>query len=82
MSESLLLGDTEAGRVAGLGARRIRQLKAAGALEYVQVGKRKLVVRQSVVEFVERRRQRAVPPADTAREKLRAMARRRNRGSV
>ena len=76
----LLVSRADAAQLLAVSPRRIGQLVKAGELEIVPLGKQKRVVRESLLELIEHRRQRAAPPADTAREQLRAMARRRNRG--
>ena len=52
-SEKALLRRSQASDLLGVSPRRIGQLVAAGELEYVGIGRQRLIVYDSVVEFVE-----------------------------
>ena len=77
--EVLLVSRARAAEILGVSPRRVGQLVVSDGLEFVQVGKQKQLVYESLVEFVERRRTRAAPPASEARERLRVIADRKRR---
>ena len=73
----LLVSRADAAQLLAVSPRRIGPLVKSGELEVVKIGRQKRLVRESLLDLIERRRQRAVPPADVVRERLRAMAARR-----
>ena len=57
MDSKLLVSAEEAAAILSLGRRKIFELLAAGTLESLTVGRRRLIPRQALTEFVERQRQ-------------------------
>lgn len=75
----LLHTRSPAARILGVTPRRISQLIAEGALEFVVIGRQKFIPADSLNELVEKRRQRAAIQPDQSRERVRSIAARRNR---
>jgi len=57
MDSKLLVSAEEAAAILSLGRSKIFELLAAGTLESLTVGRRRLIPRQALTEFVERQRQ-------------------------
>jgi excisionase family DNA binding protein len=57
MDSKLLVSAEEAASILSLGRSKVFELLAAGELESFTVGRRRLIPRQALTEFVERQRQ-------------------------
>ena len=70
---------SEAARLLSVSPRRIGQLVAEGELDFVVIGKRRLIPLDAVHDLVERRRQRVTVRPDEVRERVREIAAARRR---
>ena len=57
MENKLLIPVEEAASILSLGRSKVFELVAAGTLESLKVGRRRLIPRQALTDFVERQRQ-------------------------
>lgn len=52
--DAILLRDADAGRVLGIGKTKVRELIASGELRSVRIGRRLLVPRPAIADYIER----------------------------
>lgn len=55
--DRLLLRPEECAELLGIGRSKLYQLLASGSLESMTIGRRRLIPREAIVEFVQRERQ-------------------------
>ncbi len=73
MTPPYLVRRSEAARLLDVTPRRVGQLLEEGSLSFVTIGRRRLVVADSLEEFVRKRTRRALPPEDVIRARVRAL---------
>ncbi len=69
-----LLKRAEVARLLDVSTRQVGRLLEDGSLSFVTIGRRRLVVADSLAELVRQRTRRALPQEDVIRARVRALA--------